>query len=65
VAQLFASYDTDNSGAVSLPELQYAFRGSPIEPEEIQRIFESIDADGSKLLELDEFEVFVYRLKIF
>lgn len=65
VAQLFASYDTDGSGALSLSELQSAFRDAPIAPEEIRRIFENIDEDESGLLELNEFEMLVYQLKIF
>jgi hypothetical protein len=60
VAQLFATYDIDGSGALSLSELQSAFKDSPIAPEEIRRIFENIDEDKSGLPELSEFERLVY-----
>eukprot|EP00091_Calanus_sinicus_P009770 TRINITY_DN22709_c0_g1_i1.p1 TRINITY_DN22709_c0_g1~~TRINITY_DN22709_c0_g1_i1.p1 ORF type:complete len:185 (+),score=82.29 TRINITY_DN22709_c0_g1_i1:79-555(+) len=55
---LFKSIDTDNSGSLSLPEviLQLKSITDDISEENIETIFDGIDASGDKVVDFEEFK---------
>ena len=56
---LFKSIDSDGSGSLSLPELILHLKSitDDISEENIERIFEGIDASGDKVVDFEEFKV--------
>lgn len=56
--QVFEMFDTDNSGRVSVTEMQKAFSqmlGVDIPKEDFEKILEKFDTDKSKDLDFEEF----------
>ena len=56
---MFKTIDSDGSGSLSLPEviLQLKSITDGISEENIERIFEGIDASGDKVVDFEEFKV--------
>jgi calcium-dependent protein kinase len=55
--EMFKSFDTDNSGTISIAELQAGLRkkGSSQATEELQQLMNEIDIDGNGELDYEEF----------
>jgi Ca2+-binding EF-hand superfamily protein len=56
---LFKTIDSDGSGSLSLPEVILHLKSitDDISEENIERIFEGIDASGDKVVDFEEFKV--------
>jgi Ca2+-binding EF-hand superfamily protein len=56
---LFKTIDSDGSGSLSLTELVLHLKSitDDISEENIERIFEGIDASGDKVVDFEEFKV--------
>jgi calcium-dependent protein kinase len=53
----FLSLDTDNSGVLSMDEIQEGLKNSGFKniPDELQKVMDSVDADGSGMIDYTEF----------
>ena len=60
---LFKSIDSDGSGSLSLPELILHLKSitDDISEENIERIFEGIDASGDNVVDFEEFKVITFK----
>jgi len=65
IAALFASYDKDGKGSITMKDLQEGLKDSGMNYDEIEEMFMEIDEDGSGELELDEFVQLVEECKLF
>jgi len=55
---IFKAMDLNNDGKLSMEEIQLGYDkhfGTPIDDEEVKRMFKEIDADGSGTIEYSEF----------
>jgi Ca2+-binding EF-hand superfamily protein len=61
---LFKTIDSDGSGSLSLTELILHLKSitDDISEENIERIFEGIDASGDKVVDFEEFKVIKTKL---
>lgn len=55
IRAIFALYDKDGSGTLTVKELKVALKGTFLEEEEIDAMFVQADVDENKLLDLAEF----------
>merc|ERR1719506_1391956 len=57
IAEAFALFDTDGSGAIDAKELKVAMQALGFEPsnDEIAKMMADIDVDGNATVELEEF----------
>lgn len=55
IRAIFALYDKDGSGGLTVKELKAAMKGTFLEEEEIEAMYSQADADENKLLDLAEF----------
>lgn len=62
---VFAEFDDDGSGSISTVELAEVFKkmGSSPTQEELEQLVKVVDADGSGLIEFDEFLTLMDKLK--
>ena len=56
---MFKTIDSDGSGCLSLPEVILHLKSitDDMSEENIERIFDGIDASGDKVVDFDEFKV--------
>lgn len=53
--EAFRSLDTENLGMLSMAEVKQAFKDANIPPEDVEKIFKSLDTNGDGLINYSEF----------